>query len=256
MLGAEVVAISCRPDGRNINLNCGALHTDALRAAVLAHGADYGAAFDGDADRCMMISKTGKLIDGDHALLIAARALHAHGRLNGDGTEPVVVATVMSNLGLERALSGDGIRLRRTAVGDKYVLEEMLRGNLPLGGEQSGHVIFREFATTGDGLLTALRIIERSEETGLRSRRTHGGFPHLSAAAGERAFQGEAAAGSAARGAVGNPGDGTGVCRRGPRAGAVLRDRAAGARDGGRPVGRARRIPRPTDRIRHRIGIE
>ena len=166
MLGAEVVAISCRPDGRNINLNCGALHTGALRAAVLAHGADYGAAFDGDADRCMMISKTGKPIDGDHALLIAARALHAHGRLNGDGVEPVVVATVMSNLGLERALATDGIRLRRTAVGDKYVLEEMLRGNLPLGGEQSGHVIFREFATTGDGLLTALRIIERSEETG------------------------------------------------------------------------------------------
>jgi phosphoglucosamine mutase len=166
MLGAEVVATACSPDGRNINLNCGALHTGALRAAVLAHGADYGAAFDGDADRCMLISKTGKLIDGDHALLIAARALHAQGRLNGDLGEPVVVATVMSNLGLERALSGDGIRLRRTAVGDKYVLEEMLRGNLPLGGEQSGHVIFREFATTGDGLLTALRIIERSEETG------------------------------------------------------------------------------------------
>jgi phosphoglucosamine mutase len=166
MLGAEVVATSCSPDGRNINLNCGALHTGALRAAVLAHGADYGAAFDGDADRCMLISKTGKLIDGDHALLIAARALHAHGRLNGDGGEPVVVATVMSNLGLERALATDGIRLRRTAVGDKYVLEEMLRHNLPLGGEQSGHVIFREFATTGDGLLTALRIIERLEETG------------------------------------------------------------------------------------------
>ena len=166
MLGAEVVATSCSPDGRNINLNCGALHTGALRAAVLAHGADYGAAFDGDADRCMLISKTGKLIDGDHALLIAARALHAHGRLNGDGAEPVVVATVMSNLGLERALATDGIRLRRTAVGDKYVLEEMLHDNLPLGGEQSGHVIFREFATTGDGLLTALRIIERLEETG------------------------------------------------------------------------------------------
>lgn len=166
MLGAEVVATACSPDGRNINLNCGALHSEALRATVLAHGADYGAAFDGDADRCMMISKTGKLIDGDHALLIAARALHAQGRLHGDGGEPVVVATVMSNLGLERALASDGIRLRRTGVGDKYVLEEMLRCNLPLGGEQSGHVIFREFATTGDGLLTALRVIERSEETG------------------------------------------------------------------------------------------
>jgi phosphoglucosamine mutase len=166
MLGAEVVATSCRPDGRNINLNCGALHIEALRSVVLANGADYGAAFDGDADRCMMISKTGKLIDGDHALLIAGRALHAQGRLHGDAGEPVVVATVMSNLGLERALAGDGIRLRRTGVGDKYVLEEMLRSNLPLGGEQSGHVIFREFATTGDGLLTALRVIGRSEATG------------------------------------------------------------------------------------------
>ncbi|MGO9240342.1 MAG: phosphoglucosamine mutase [Bryobacteraceae bacterium] len=166
MLGAEVVAIACRPDGRNINLNCGALHVEPLRAAVLAQGADYGAAFDGDADRCMMISQRGKLIDGDHAMLIAGRALHAQGRLRGDTNEPVIVATVMSNLGLERALAGDGIRLRRTAVGDKYVLEEMLRRNLPLGGEQSGHVIFREFATTGDGLLTALRVIEQSEATG------------------------------------------------------------------------------------------
>ncbi len=165
-LGAEVVAIACRPDGRNINLNCGALHVEPLRAAVLAQGADYGAAFDGDADRCMMISQRGKLIDGDHAMLIAGRALHAQGRLRGDTDEPVVVATVMSNLGLERALAGDGIRLRRTAVGDKYVLEEMLRSNLPLGGEQSGHVIFREFATTGDGLLTALRVIQQSEATG------------------------------------------------------------------------------------------
>jgi len=166
MLGAEVVAIACRPDGRNINLNCGAMHVEPLRAAVLAQGADYGAAFDGDADRCMMISQRGKLIDGDHAMLIAARALHAQGRLRGDTDEPLVVATVMSNLGLERALAGDGIRLRRTAVGDKYVLEEMLRCNLPLGGEQSGHVIFREFATTGDGLLTALRVIQQSEATG------------------------------------------------------------------------------------------
>jgi phosphoglucosamine mutase len=136
-LGAEVVALSCEPDGRNINLNCGALHTEALSQAVLANGADYGAAFDGDADRCMIVAKTGKLIDGDHALLIAGRRLQAQGKLTG-----------------------------KNGVGDKYVLEEMLRSDLPLGGEQSGHVIFREFATTGDGLLTALRIIEQAEETG------------------------------------------------------------------------------------------
>ena len=165
-LGAEVVAMSCTPDGRNINLNCGALHTEALRAAVLTHGADYGAAFDGDADRCIIVAKTGKPIDGDHALLIAGRKLHAEGKLAGKSGTPAVVATVMSNLGLQRALEADGIELIRTGVGDKYVLEEMLRSDLPLGGEQSGHVIFREFATTGDGLLTALRIFERAEETG------------------------------------------------------------------------------------------
>jgi phosphoglucosamine mutase len=166
LLGAEVIATSCAPDGRNINLNCGALHTAALQAAVVAHGADYGAAFDGDADRCMISSHSGKLIDGDHALLIAGRRLHSQGRLHGTNGEPAVVATVMSNLGLERALASDGIQLVRTGVGDKYVLEEMLRSQLPLGGEQSGHVIFREFATTGDGLLTALRIFETAEATG------------------------------------------------------------------------------------------
>jgi phosphoglucosamine mutase len=165
-LGAQVVALSCEPDGRNINLNCGALHTEALRQAVLANEADYGAAFDGDADRCMIVAKTGKLIDGDHALLIAGRRLYAQGKLSGKNGEPAVVATVMSNLGLQRALEASGIQLIRTGVGDKYVLEEMLRSDLPLGGEQSGHVIFREFATTGDGLLTALRMIEEAEETG------------------------------------------------------------------------------------------
>ncbi|MDR3719878.1 MAG: phosphoglucosamine mutase [Bryobacteraceae bacterium] len=165
-LGAQVISTSCAPDGRNINLNCGALHTEALRAAVLDQGADYGAAFDGDADRCMIVSGSGKLIDGDHAMLIAGRKLHAEGRLAGKNGKAAVVATVMSNLGLQRALESDGIELIRTNVGDKYVLEEMLRSDLPLGGEQSGHVIFREFATTGDGLLTALRVIERAEETG------------------------------------------------------------------------------------------
>jgi phosphoglucosamine mutase len=165
-LGAQVVALSCEPDGRNINLNCGALHTEALRQAVLACGADYGAAFDGDADRCMIVAKTGKLMDGDHALLIAGRRLQAQGKLSGKNGTPAIVATVMSNLGLQRALEADGIQLIRTSVGDKYVLEEMLRDDLPLGGEQSGHIIFREFSTTGDGLLTALRIIEQAEATG------------------------------------------------------------------------------------------
>ena len=149
-LGADLVATACAPDGRNINLACGALHVEALRERVLAEGAFCGAAFDGDADRCILVSGSGKIIDGDHAMLIAARHIRPS----------AVVATVMSNLGLERALASSGIGLIRTAVGDRYVIEEMLRTGLPLGGEQSGHVIFSHYATTGDGLLTALRTLE------------------------------------------------------------------------------------------------
>ncbi len=155
-LGAEVIAICDAPDGRNINLGCGALHLETAQAAVLEHRADFGVAFDGDADRAIFVSRTGKIVDGDGALLLSARALRAAGRLPQD----TVVATVMSNLGLEKALTREGIRMVRTAVGDKYVLEEMLRLGATLGGEQSGHVIFRDFATTGDGILTALRVFE------------------------------------------------------------------------------------------------
>jgi len=154
--GAEVHAISCHPDGRNINLNCGALHVEKLCGAVGEQRADLGVAFDGDADRSIFVSGSGKVVDGDAVLLIAARALKASGHLAGD----IVVATVMSNLGLERALAEAGIRMLRTTVGDKYVLEEMVREGAVLGGEQSGHVIFREYATTGDGMLTALRVLE------------------------------------------------------------------------------------------------
>ncbi|HXP84804.1 MAG TPA: phosphoglucosamine mutase [Bryobacteraceae bacterium] len=159
-LGAKVDTIHCRPDGRNINLHCGSQHLDDLCERVLATRADLGVAFDGDADRAMLISHSGKVIDGDAVLLLTALPLHAQGRL----TE--VIATVMSNLGLERALKQHGIGLIRMPVGDKYVLEEMLRRDAPLGGEQSGHVIFREFATTGDGLLTALRVLEVMRTTG------------------------------------------------------------------------------------------
>ncbi len=154
--GAKVHVISDQPDGRNINLNSGALHIQALRAEVLRLGADAGVAFDGDADRAILVSGSGKTIDGDAMLLISARSLKEAGRLAHD----TVVATVMSNLGLERALTALGINMVRTPVGDKYVLEEMIRNGAALGGEQSGHVIFREFSTTGDGMLTALRIFE------------------------------------------------------------------------------------------------
>lgn len=159
-LGARVERMGCSPDGKNINLNCGSLHLEGLRAKVLETGADAGVAFDGDADRALFVSHSGKIVDGDAVMLIAARRLHSRGRLKE------VIATVMSNLGLERALKRHGIALVRTPVGDKYVLEEMVKREAPLGGEQSGHIIFRDYATTGDGLLTALRVVEVMRETG------------------------------------------------------------------------------------------
>lgn len=161
-LGARVHAIGDRPDGRNINLNCGSLHLEALRETVLRQRSDIGVAFDGDADRALFVSGAGRVVDGDAVMLIAATHLKNAGKLHGN----VVVATVMSNLGLERALAARGIKMLRTPVGDKYVLEEMLRIGAALGGEQSGHVIFLEYATTGDGMLTALRIFDVLTSTG------------------------------------------------------------------------------------------
>jgi phosphoglucosamine mutase len=155
-LGPQVDWICTSPDGRNINLNCGSLHLQTLRERVLEAHADLGIAFDGDADRALFVSGSGRLVDGDMVLFLAGSTLKQEGKLNGD----TVIATVMSNLGLEKALETRGIRMLRTPVGDKYVLEEMLRRGAVLGGEQSGHVIFSEYATTGDGLLTALRVLE------------------------------------------------------------------------------------------------
>ena len=161
-LGATVTAICVEPNGRNINLGCGALHLGKLQEAVVSGGHDFGVAFDGDADRAIFVARSGKVVDGDAVLLTAGRALKAAGRLPGD----TVVATVMSNLGLEKALGREGIRMVRTPVGDKYVLEEMVRLGAALGGEQSGHVIFRDYATTGDGMLTALRVLEIARNAG------------------------------------------------------------------------------------------
>ena len=159
-LGATVDRIHCAPDGKNINLHCGSQHLESLRERVMETRADLGVAFDGDADRAMFISHSGKVVDGDAVMLVTALPLHARGRL----TE--VIATVMSNLGLEVALRAHGIGLVRTPVGDKYVLDEMVKRNAPLGGEQSGHIIFRDYATTGDGLLTALRVLEAMRASG------------------------------------------------------------------------------------------
>ena len=162
-LGADVAAVCCEPNGRNINLDCGALHLGKLQKEVVARGADFGVAFDGDADRAIFVSSAGNVVNGDGVLLAAGRALKTAGHLPGS----LVVSTVMANLGLERALHDYGIRMVRTPVGDKYVLEEMVRLGAALGGEQSGHVIFRECSTTGDGMLTALKIFEIARRAGL-----------------------------------------------------------------------------------------
>ncbi len=160
--GAEVVVIGADPDGLNINDGVGSTHLDVLAAAVLEHGADVGIAHDGDADRCLAVDASGQIVDGDRIMAILAASLHDRGRLRED----TLVATVMSNLGLHRAMSERGIRVIQTAVGDRYVLEEMSRGGYSLGGEQSGHLIMSDYATTGDGLLTGLHLVAEMARTG------------------------------------------------------------------------------------------
>jgi phosphoglucosamine mutase len=154
MLGAEVVAINNAPDGKNINAGCGSLHPEGMQKRVVESGATLGIAFDGDADRAIFASASGKLVDGDGVLLVVGRYMKSARKLKGN----VIVGTTMANLGLERALDQSGLKLARTAVGDRYVLEEMLRIGANLGGEQSGHILFLDDATTGDGMLTAVKL--------------------------------------------------------------------------------------------------
>jgi phosphoglucosamine mutase len=153
-LGADVVAMNDAPDGRNINASGGSLHPEEMQKRVVGERAALGVAFDGDADRAIFSSASGRLIDGDGVLLVAGRYLKSKGLLKGD----TIVGTTMANLGLERALEKDGLKLARTSVGDRYVLEEMQRIGANLGGEQSGHILFLDEATTGDGMLTAVKI--------------------------------------------------------------------------------------------------
>jgi len=162
-LGADVVAINDSPDGWNINANSGATRPDVLAAAVVAAGADAGVAHDGDADRAMFADHEGRVIDGDQVLAACALALHREARLVDD----TVVTTVMANLGFRRRMDEAGIRVLETKVGDRYVLEEMLRSGAVLGGEQSGHVIFLSHATTGDGLLTAVQFLTLARRQGV-----------------------------------------------------------------------------------------
>jgi phosphoglucosamine mutase len=160
--GAQVIALAADGDGYRINDACGATATESLQAAVVAHGADAGIAHDGDADRCLAVDAAGQLVDGDQILAIAALGLRERGALAAD----TVVATVMSNLGFRHAMRDAGITVHETAVGDRYVLEAMRAQGFTLGGEQSGHLVYAEYATTGDGLLTALTLLERMAATG------------------------------------------------------------------------------------------
>jgi len=161
-IGAEPVALNAAPDGRNINAGCGSLHPESMAAAVVREGADFGVSFDGDADRALWADEKGRLLNGDHTLHILARFLAGRGRLKAG----VVVATTMSNMGLEKALGEAGLRLVRTQVGDKYVLEKMLELGANLGGERSGHTILLDDCPTGDGILTSLKILETMALTG------------------------------------------------------------------------------------------
>ncbi len=154
-LGTNVISINDNPDGTNINDHCGSTHMDCIKKAVIKSGADIGIAHDGDADRTLFVDEKGRIIDGDIVLSIWANELKAQGRLKGDA----IVATVMTNSGIEEYLRAGGIKLIRSKVGDRYVVDEMIKGNYNLGGEQSGHIIFFDYNTTGDGPITALQVL-------------------------------------------------------------------------------------------------
>jgi phosphoglucosamine mutase len=161
-LGLDPIVIGREPDGRNINLRCGSTHPERLAETVVARGCDLGVAFDGDGDRAIFVDASGRVVNGDAVLLLCGRQLQAEGRLKGNA----IVATVMSNIGLELALKPLGIGLVRCPVGDKYVMEEMLARGLSLGGEQSGHIIFSDYLFTGDGLCTAVNVLRTMALTG------------------------------------------------------------------------------------------
>src|SRR5688500_180490 len=161
-LGFDVHLLSASPDGRNINLNCGSTHPQALSRVVIEHGCRVGVAFDGDGDRAILVDARGRVIDGDAVLLMCGKHMKQLGQLKGNG----LVATVMSNIGLEMALAQNGIEMVRCPVGDKYVMEEMIKRGLSLGGEQSGHIIFSDHLFTGDGLATALNVLRIMADTG------------------------------------------------------------------------------------------
>ena len=164
-LGAEVIPMGVNPNGFNINDNCGSTHPEEMCKRVVAEGADLGIALDGDADRLILCDENGEIIDGDQIMALITRNWHKRGILKGSG----LVATVMSNLGLERLLEAEGLKLARTKVGDRYVVEEMRKSGFNVGGEQSGHVVLSDFCTTGDGLVSALQVMTEIKQSGLKA---------------------------------------------------------------------------------------
>ena len=187
-IGAEVVVINATPDGRNINLRCGAVHPESMAQAVLDSGASLGVAFDGDADRAIFSNEKGEVLDGDHVLFILSRFLRTEGRLNSG----CVVGTVMSNKGLEVALAKEDLKLIRTSVGDRNILEAMMGGGYELGGEPSGHIILKEDLQAGDGILTALKILGVMQEMNSSLSRSNSRIREVPSGSGECARREEA----------------------------------------------------------------
>ena len=227
--GANVIAINAEPNGLNINDGCGSTHMEALQPAVVAHGADLGLAHDGDADRCLAVDADGRVIDGDAIMVILALAMQEAGELASN----TLVATVMSNLGLHLAMRAAGIEVRTTGVGDRYVLEELRAGEYSLGGEQSGHIVMPALGTTGDGIVTGLRLMSRMAQT--RSPLAELARADADAAAGADQRRGRRQ-GDGGRRAVGadRGGRGRGRTRRHrPNPVAALGNRADGPGDGG-----------------------
>ena len=227
--GAEVIALHAEPDGLNINDGVGSTHLGPLQKAVREYDADLGIAHDGDADRCLAVDADGQEVDGDHIMAVLALALREAGELAAD----TLVTTVMSNLGLHLAMREAGIAVRTTAVGDRYVLEELRAGGFTLGGEQSGHVVFPRHATTGDGLLTALRLMARMAATGSSLAELAGGGHHAAAGTAQRAGGGQGGGGRIGGRARCGRGRGAGARRHRPGAAAPVGHRAAGPGDGG-----------------------
>ena len=246
-LGADTVVIGNKPDGLNINVDCGSTHLAALQKLVQENGLDVGFAFDGDADRCLAVDENGDDVSGDEIMYMCARHMAERGRLDNN----TLVTTVMSNFGLYKALDEVGIKYEKTAVGDKYVWENMRANGHLIGGEQSGHIIFSKYATTGDGLITAIKVMQVMLDTQAAAQQAGRARDHIPAGAQER-HCGRQGRHDGRRRRAGERREGRGRARRhGPRAAAQERHGARAARHGRGRDGRALRGRGGRDNRRH-----